>query len=294
MIDRLRDLAARANRLASNIQTEEACKNAFIMPMLGALGYDVFNPEEVVPEFVADVGIKKGEKVDYAVRKDGKIIMLIECKWNGKALVVEHASQLLLERAQLVELRLAKHLADEVHVGRGVGAEREERERAVAKVVEDVSEVGAVAVDEDGAVRVVCEREAPREHCREEARGGRRGSGRDGEDGWRRVVVGACGWRGGGGRAGARVPERCERAHRSVARGEADVDAEVAELARAAVAAVDRRRVAAQPNAHEQRVDAGAVEHAADVERDHAGRRGGGWGGDGGAVGRGRGRGCGR
>jgi hypothetical protein len=94
LIDRLRDLAARANRLAANIQTEEACKNAFIMPMLGALGYDVFNPEEVVPEFIADVGIKKGEKVDYAVRKDGKVIMLLECKWNGKALVIEHASQL--------------------------------------------------------------------------------------------------------------------------------------------------------------------------------------------------------
>lgn len=94
LIDRLRDLAARANRMVASIQTEEACKNALIMPMLGALGYDVFNPEEVVPEFVADVGIKKGEKVDYAVRKDGKVIMLIECKWNGKALVIEHASQL--------------------------------------------------------------------------------------------------------------------------------------------------------------------------------------------------------
>jgi hypothetical protein len=37
------------------------------MPFIAALGYDVFNPKEVVPEFVADVGIKKGEKVDYAV-----------------------------------------------------------------------------------------------------------------------------------------------------------------------------------------------------------------------------------
>lgn len=94
LLDKLRELSARANRIRASIQTEEACKNAFIMPFLGALGYDVFNPEEVVPEFVADVGIKKGEKVDYAVRKDGKIIMLVECKWNGRVLSVENASQL--------------------------------------------------------------------------------------------------------------------------------------------------------------------------------------------------------
>lgn len=94
LLDRLRDLAARANRVMASIQTEEACKNAFVMPFLGALGYDVFNPEEVVPEFVADVGTKKGEKVDYAIRKEGKVIILAECKWNGKDLKVEHASQL--------------------------------------------------------------------------------------------------------------------------------------------------------------------------------------------------------
>lgn len=94
LLDKLRDLSARATRIRASIQTEEACKNAFVMPFLGALGYDVFNPEEVVPEFIADVGIKKGEKVDYAVRKDGKIIILVECKWNGKALSVENASQL--------------------------------------------------------------------------------------------------------------------------------------------------------------------------------------------------------
>jgi predicted type IV restriction endonuclease len=94
LLDRLRDLAARANRVMASIQTEEACKNAFVMPFLGALGYDVFNPEEVVPEFVADVGTKKGEKVDYAIKKNGKVIILAECKWNGRELKIEHASQL--------------------------------------------------------------------------------------------------------------------------------------------------------------------------------------------------------
>lgn len=60
--------------------TEEATKNAFIMPFLSVLGYDVFNPHEVIPEFTADVGTKKGEKVDYAILKDGEPIMLVETK----------------------------------------------------------------------------------------------------------------------------------------------------------------------------------------------------------------------
>ena len=60
--------------------TEEAAKTALVMPFLQALGYNVFNPGEVVPEFTCDVGMKKGEKIDYAICEDGKIKMLIECK----------------------------------------------------------------------------------------------------------------------------------------------------------------------------------------------------------------------
>lgn len=94
LIDKLREIASRIPKQQDSIKTEEATKNAFIMPFISALGYDVFNPIEVVPEFTADIGTKKGEKVDYAIRKDGNIIMLIECKWNGSDLQQEHASQL--------------------------------------------------------------------------------------------------------------------------------------------------------------------------------------------------------
>ena len=76
------------------LQTEEATKNALIMPFINILGYDIFDPTEVIPEFIADVGIKKGEKVDYAIVKDGKIIMLFECKHCGGDLHINHASQL--------------------------------------------------------------------------------------------------------------------------------------------------------------------------------------------------------
>ena len=73
-------LIQRLPSLLEHLQTEEATKNALVMPFLAALGYDVFNPQEVVPEFVADVGLKKGEKVDYAIKRNGEIILLVECK----------------------------------------------------------------------------------------------------------------------------------------------------------------------------------------------------------------------
>lgn len=92
--DQISTLAQRVVKLRDSIQTEEACKNAFVMPFLKALGYDVFNPEIVVPEFTADVGTKKGEKVDYAIRVGDKIAMLVECKGCGADLNTKHTSQL--------------------------------------------------------------------------------------------------------------------------------------------------------------------------------------------------------
>lgn len=78
--DTIKQLAERIQKLKDNILTEEATKNAFIMPFINALGYDVFNPLEVVPEMVCDIATKKGEKIDYAIMKDGEPIILIECK----------------------------------------------------------------------------------------------------------------------------------------------------------------------------------------------------------------------
>ena len=76
----LSQLASRASQLKDKLMTEEATKNALIMPFLQALGYDVFNPLEVVPEMDCDINKKKGEKIDYAIIKDGEPIMVIECK----------------------------------------------------------------------------------------------------------------------------------------------------------------------------------------------------------------------
>lgn len=92
--DQIKQLAERIEKLKENIQTEEATKNAFIMPFINALGYDVFNPLEVIPEMNCDIGSKKGEKIDYAIIKDGEPIILIECK-HWKQNLNLHDNQLL-------------------------------------------------------------------------------------------------------------------------------------------------------------------------------------------------------
>jgi hypothetical protein len=92
--EKIRELAARIPQQMAHIKTEEACKNALIMPFINALGYNVFDPREVTPELVADVGTKKGEKVDYAILRDGKPIILVECKGCDCNLDTAHASQL--------------------------------------------------------------------------------------------------------------------------------------------------------------------------------------------------------
>ena len=92
--EKIAALIQRLPKLRDHLQTEEATKNALVMPFISALGYDVFNPKEVVPEFTADIGTKKGEKVDYAIMSDGETIILIECKKANGDLSKENMSQL--------------------------------------------------------------------------------------------------------------------------------------------------------------------------------------------------------
>ena len=91
--EKMYNLSERIKQLKENIQTEEATKQSFILPFFQALGYDVFNPLEFIPEFTADVGIKKHEKVDYAILQEGKPLILIEAKSCNEKLD-KHDSQL--------------------------------------------------------------------------------------------------------------------------------------------------------------------------------------------------------
>ena len=104
-IDRIREVAARVDKQREYCLTEEATKDAMVLPFIHALGYDIFNPAEVVPEFTADIGTKKGEKVDYAILKDGQPIIMFETKWSGADLNQVHASQLFRYFSAVLEVR---------------------------------------------------------------------------------------------------------------------------------------------------------------------------------------------
>lgn len=91
--DKLQALSKRIENLKPQINTEEATKTSLVMPFFQLLGYDVFNPLEFVPEYTADVGIKKGEKVDYAILNNGQPTIIIEAKWCGEPLE-RHGNQL--------------------------------------------------------------------------------------------------------------------------------------------------------------------------------------------------------
>lgn len=92
--DSIKQLSERIENLKGNLLTEEATKTALIMPFISALGYDVFNPLEVLPEMHCDIGTKKGEKIDYAILREGEPIILIECKHWQQNLTL-HDNQLL-------------------------------------------------------------------------------------------------------------------------------------------------------------------------------------------------------
>lgn len=91
--EQLKALSARTDVIIQGVNTEEATKTSLIMPFFQILGYDIFNPLEFIPEFTADVGIKKGEKVDYAISLDNEPVILIEAK-SVKEELQKHDSQL--------------------------------------------------------------------------------------------------------------------------------------------------------------------------------------------------------
>ena len=93
-IDQIKGLSSQISKQLEHVETEEATKNALIMPFIRALGYDVFNPKEVKPEYTCDFAEKQGKKVDYAIIKDGKPFMLFECKAAHVYLNNNYASQL--------------------------------------------------------------------------------------------------------------------------------------------------------------------------------------------------------
>lgn len=93
-IDIVKQFGKRAEKMKDSLITEEATKTSMVMPFFQqVLGYDVFNPDEFIPEFTADYASKKGERVDYAIRIDDIISILVETKCCGEPLD-KHGAQL--------------------------------------------------------------------------------------------------------------------------------------------------------------------------------------------------------
>lgn len=94
MKNKIRILSEKILKIRQEVKTEESTKTSMILPLFQILEYDIFNPKEFTAEFIADVGLKKGEKVDYLVSNNGIKTFLVECKkWNES--LEDHRSQLL-------------------------------------------------------------------------------------------------------------------------------------------------------------------------------------------------------
>lgn len=104
--DDLLRLSAQVAERREHITNEEMTKHSLIIPFLQVLDYDVFNPLEIRPEYIADFGKKKGEKVDYAVFKNGIPIIFIEAKAVNES-IQNHSAQLARYFNATPEVRIA-------------------------------------------------------------------------------------------------------------------------------------------------------------------------------------------
>lgn len=102
----LQKLSIQVNERKVHISNEEMTKQALIIPFLQVLGFDVFNPLEVQPEYTADFGKKKGERVDYALFKDNIPVVFIEAKSVDENLS-KHDAQLSRYFNAVPEVKLA-------------------------------------------------------------------------------------------------------------------------------------------------------------------------------------------
>ena len=94
MKNKIRILSEKVKNIKETITTEESTKTAFVLPLLQILGYDIFNPLELIPECHSDIGSKKGEKVDYCVCLNQSPTIIIECK-NWSEDLNYHVNQLI-------------------------------------------------------------------------------------------------------------------------------------------------------------------------------------------------------
>ena len=94
LLTKLQQLAERVNDVKEACTDEAKTRSYLVEPLLEALGYDCRDPRDVISEFTADVADKKGEKVDYALMRDGEPVVLVEAKTLGNRLGGREREQL--------------------------------------------------------------------------------------------------------------------------------------------------------------------------------------------------------
>ena len=94
LADELKKISEQVKSQRPLIKTEEATKQVSIRPFIEALGYNTLNLAEVEPEYSADAKASGGERVDYAIKREGKPIILIEVKSANMALSDNNWKQL--------------------------------------------------------------------------------------------------------------------------------------------------------------------------------------------------------
>ena len=94
--DDIAKLSEQVRKRLEHVQGEEATKQALVLPFFSSLGYDIYDPTEVKPEYISDAATKKAgqfEKVDYAIRLNNAVVMVVEAKAVNEKLV-SHDGQL--------------------------------------------------------------------------------------------------------------------------------------------------------------------------------------------------------
>ena len=87
-MEKLLDIVCSLKQMRQNY-LEEQTKLSFVIPILQSLGWNIYNPDEVEAQSELSNG-----KVDYALKKDGKYLLFIECKKSNEQLQ-KHEDQLL-------------------------------------------------------------------------------------------------------------------------------------------------------------------------------------------------------
>ena len=86
MLSKLKAHAERVSEVAEYSTDETRTKSYLVEPLLEILGYNCRDPRDVEFEYTADVAGRKGEKVDYALMREGKPVVLVEAKGRGSPL----------------------------------------------------------------------------------------------------------------------------------------------------------------------------------------------------------------